>query len=112
MLCGTNLNTENGGESVTKELFKRLTIYGDEGFLILDTPGTGTDKDKIMHAVSLRSALIEGPINGILITIKYDRDALIINKIRNHLSLLGDTIGGNKVVDHTIIIITNSDSIK
>ena len=38
-----------------------------------------------MHAVSLRSALIEGPLNGILITVKYDRDALIISKIRNHL---------------------------
>lgn len=48
----------------------------------------------MLHAVSLRAALVEGPINGILITVKYDRDALMFAIIRNHLSLLGDTIGG------------------
>ena len=94
LVCKTNLEIGDGGGSVTKELYKRKSAYGNEGFLILDTPGTGTNKDKIMHAVSLRSALIEGPLNGIVITVKYDRDALVISKIRNHLLLLGDTIGG------------------
>ena len=39
-----------------------------------------------MIAMSLRSALIEGPINGLIITAKYDRDALMLSKIKTHLS--------------------------
>ena len=78
MVCNTDLETGDGGESITKELFKKKSAYGKEGFQVLDTPGTGTDKDKIMHAVSLRSALIEGPLNGLLVTVKYERDALML----------------------------------
>ena len=94
LLCETNLETSDGGESTPKELFKRKSAYGKEGFQILDTPGTGTDKDKIMHAISLRSALIEGQLNGFVIIIKYDRDAHMLKKIQNHLFLLGNITDG------------------
>ena len=68
--------------------------------------------DKLLLAVSLRSALIEGPVNCLVIAVKYDRDALMFKKITNHLSILGNIINQQNIVDHIIIVITNSDKIK
>ena len=41
-ICNTNLETNDGGKSVTMNIFKRDSAYGDN-FSILDTPGTGAE---------------------------------------------------------------------
>ncbi|KAL4432271.1 hypothetical protein ABPG74_020239 [Tetrahymena malaccensis] len=59
-----NMQTSDGGESVTRFAFSSHSSYGSS-FKIIDTPGTCVDTDKIKHALHLRNALIEGPINRI-----------------------------------------------
>ena len=75
-ICNINLETNDGGKSVTKNIYQRKSAY-DENFSILDTPGTGAESDKILHALHLKSALLEGPLNCILIAIKYERLSLM-----------------------------------
>ena len=43
-------------------MFLSPSAYGD-GFNILDTPGLGSDKDKLGHVVGIASALSEGSIH-------------------------------------------------
>lgn len=81
-ICNQKFETNSGGDSVTRDLFKRKAAYG-EGFNITDTPGTGNDNDKLYHALCLKLALTEGPINGILVTTKYDRTSMILKNLQS-----------------------------
>ncbi|EAS01560.1 50S ribosome-binding GTPase (macronuclear) [Tetrahymena thermophila SB210] len=87
-ITNKNQKTSNHGTSTTRNSFRSSSAYG-ESFYILDTPGTSADDDKIGHALCLRSALIEGPINRIFILIEYHHKFGILQKnISEKLKLL------------------------
>ena len=48
---------EAGGDSVTQYNYIRVSAYGECSFKIIDTPGTGIEKEKIKLAAYLKSAL-------------------------------------------------------
>jgi hypothetical protein len=48
----------------------------------MDTPGTLSDKEVFHHAVSLLSAISEGPLNGILLTVKNENRT---SKVQNQI---------------------------
>ena len=48
--------------------------------MIMDTPGTLSDREVFHHAVSLLNGLNEGPLNGILLTVKNEnRTSKVLN---------------------------------
>ena len=47
--------------------------YGRAPFKVLDTPGFGSSINKVDHAAGIIAALTEGPLNRIIIVVKFDR---------------------------------------
>ena len=48
------------------------------GFRILDTPGFGVVEDRLAHSIGVLAGLTEGPINRILIVVRYERIGMMI----------------------------------
>jgi len=48
----------------------------------LDTPGIGALSDKMAHGLNIRSALIEGPLNRILLLVRFERTEIMITEIK------------------------------
>lgn len=71
-ICDSKEKTKAGGFSVTRNIFLKGSAYG-KGFKIADTPGFGSDQEPLIHVYSIYSAIIEGPLNKILITIRFER---------------------------------------
>ncbi|KAL4429653.1 hypothetical protein ABPG74_017062 [Tetrahymena malaccensis] len=85
----TNQNqfTSDGISSATRSSFSCNSAYGDR-FMILDTPGTQAEQDKLLHALALRSALIEGSINRIFLLVKFDRIGAMLKNMQEQLFAL------------------------
>ena len=50
------------------------------GFLLTDTPGVGSTENTFNHAVGILAALTDGPIDRILLVIKYHKRIDIVRK--------------------------------
>lgn len=74
---------------MTQNVKERNSAYGEK-FVILDTPGTSSKNNKMMNFASLRLALCEGPLNGILVVIKYDRMDLVEDDLLRALITLSN----------------------
>lgn len=49
---------------------------------MLDTPGFGCNSNKIQHVAGVLAALAEGPLNRIIILLKFDRTDTMINQLK------------------------------
>ncbi|CAD8094284.1 unnamed protein product [Paramecium primaurelia] len=76
--------TQAGGNSVTMSVFMKKSCEG-QGFSILDTPGFGSDSNKIDHIAGVLSALSEGPINRIVILARFARTSVILEDVKRIL---------------------------
>ncbi|CAD8172110.1 unnamed protein product [Paramecium pentaurelia] len=76
--------TPAGGASVTRSVFMKKSCYG-QGFSVLDTPGFGSDSNKIDHIAGVLSALSEGPINRIVILARFARTNVILEDVKRIL---------------------------
>ncbi|KAM3132486.1 hypothetical protein pb186bvf_015445 [Paramecium bursaria] len=83
-ICNTNLKTQAGGDSCTRQVFLRPSAYG-KGFKALDTPGFGSDKQMLPHAAAIIAALQEGPVDRIIIVVKFDRIPLMKKSIQDSI---------------------------
>lgn len=50
------------------------------GFLLTDTPGLGSTENTFKHAIGILGALTEGPIDRILLVIKFHKRIDIVRK--------------------------------
>ena len=50
------------------------------GFWLTDTPGVGSTKNTFLHAIGILAALTEGPIDRILLVIKYHKRIDIVKQ--------------------------------
>ncbi|CAD8106049.1 unnamed protein product [Paramecium sonneborni] len=80
-ICKANQPVEFGGPSVTRQSVLSQSAYG-EGFNLIDTPGLGTDKDKLGHVICISTALTFGLIHQILIIIQLERLPTMKEKLR------------------------------
>lgn len=65
-------------------VFIKKSFYG-KGFSVLDTPGFGSDSNKIDHVAGVLSALSEGPINRIVITARFASTNVILEDVKRIL---------------------------
>ncbi|CAD8201331.1 unnamed protein product [Paramecium octaurelia] len=79
--------TKAGGNSVTLNVFMKKSSFGS-GFKVLDTPGFGSDSQKIDHIAGVLSALSEGPVNRIAIIVKFARTDVIIEDVKKIIPAL------------------------
>ncbi|KAM3133696.1 hypothetical protein pb186bvf_014242 [Paramecium bursaria] len=78
-ICKKLEKTKFGGESITKQLTISESCEG-QGFRILDTPGFGAVTDRLAHSIGILAGLTEGPINRILIVVRYERLGMMIEQ--------------------------------
>jgi len=78
------MKTSNGGDSVTRSVFSSPSGFGDK-FLIMDTPGTSADEEKLNHAINLRMALIEKPLSRIFLSLKFERHGAMKKNLAEQL---------------------------
>jgi GTPase Era involved in 16S rRNA processing len=75
-LCNSRLNTDAGGPSATQMIWSLSSAHGN-GFSVYDTPGFGTDKNKLHHAAAIVGALTNEKVSRILVVVKFERSALM-----------------------------------
>ncbi|CAD8204869.1 unnamed protein product [Paramecium pentaurelia] len=80
-ICQKKQPVQFGGPSVTRESVLSQSAYG-EGFNLIDTPGLGTDKDKLAHVICIATALTFGLIHQILIVVQLERLATMKERLR------------------------------
>ena len=66
-------------ESNTLKIAKHQSIEGI-GFWLTDTPGMGSMENTFHHAIGILAALTEGPIDRILLVIKYHKRIDIVRQ--------------------------------
>ncbi|EAS06486.1 signal recognition particle receptor beta subunit (macronuclear) [Tetrahymena thermophila SB210] len=81
--------TSDGLSSITRNSFSSNSAYGCN-FKIIDTPGTQAEENKLNHALGIRSALIEGPINRIFLLVKFERVGAMQKNISELLFTLSE----------------------
>ncbi|KAL4485034.1 hypothetical protein ABPG72_014554 [Tetrahymena utriculariae] len=102
-ITNKNQKTSDAGSSTTRTSFSSNSSYGNS-FRIIDTPGTSAEEDKLQHALCLRSALIEGPLNRIFLLIQHNyRFGNLQKTLSDQMSLL------YKWKDLLTIIVTHWD---
>ncbi|CAD8112008.1 unnamed protein product [Paramecium primaurelia] len=80
-ICQKKQPAQFGGPSVTRESVLSQSAYG-EGFNLIDTPGLGTDIDKLAHVICIGTALTFGQVHQILIVVQLERLAAMKEKLR------------------------------
>jgi predicted GTPase len=92
-LCKSNLSTRLLGQSVTR-IWKLSSAYG-KGFSVYDTPGFGTEKNKLQHAAAIVGALTNEKVSRILVVVKFDKIPTMkaslevsLNPVKKYLELV------------------------
>jgi GTPase Era involved in 16S rRNA processing len=93
-LCNSKLPTEAGGKSATQSIWSVGSAYGN-GFDVYDTPGFGTDENKVQHAAAIVGALTNEKVTRILVVVKFERNALMkaslevsLNPVKRYFELV------------------------
>ncbi|CAD8125523.1 unnamed protein product [Paramecium sonneborni] len=71
----------SGGYQVTKYPCIKQSVYG-YGFKVIDTPPIGSSSEKIRNAQGIKNALCEGPLNQIILVVKWERSDIMKNFIK------------------------------
>ncbi|CAD8099941.1 unnamed protein product [Paramecium sonneborni] len=79
-ICKSQEKVKAGGSSSTRQSILGKSAYGHE-FFVIDTPGLGSDQDKINHAIGILNAVQDQPLNKIILAVKFDNFAIMINQL-------------------------------
>ncbi|KAM3137905.1 hypothetical protein pb186bvf_009986 [Paramecium bursaria] len=101
-ICNKQNLTKYGGNSVTQKVFMTESSYGS-GFKVLDTPGVGTFINKYQHAIWIAAALSEGPLNSILLCVRFDRFDIMREQLKKSILPL------KNYLSHVVVVITHWD---
>ncbi|CAD8118442.1 unnamed protein product [Paramecium primaurelia] len=80
----SNEKTFTGGDSVTMNIFKKKSCFGS-GFSVLDIPSYDSYSKNVNYYVSVLSALSEGPLNRLIIVVKFNQTRIIIEDVKKIL---------------------------
>ena len=73
------------------------------GFKVIDTPGFGSSSDRLAHSIGILAGLTEGPLNRLLVVIKYERVGVMVDVASKILKVV------RRYIHLVTIIITHWD---
>ncbi|KAM3131515.1 hypothetical protein pb186bvf_016445 [Paramecium bursaria] len=102
-ICGTQELADSNLKSNTLKIAQSRSIEG-YGFNLIDSPGIGAYSSAFVHAIGILAALTDGPINQILLVVKYKKRIDILRQqIEESITII------KQYYQITTIIITHWD---
>lgn len=101
-LCGSDLPSGSANSSLTRDVTQLSAqfLYNPR-FILYDTPGTTSVKDKMQHAVLVKEILTWKPVNAVFILVQYkNRFDELITTIKAQVNLI-------KGYEHLIVFLVS-----